>query len=92
MLVHRQLGLATGEEFQSRMEPVRLDARQQLDALVGERLGGVPPRVVLAAVAARRYNRPDPLIEGGGQQDLLPLREWPASPIRAMSTSGTVAR
>ncbi len=73
MLVDRQLVLTTGEEPQSRMKPVRLDAGQQLNALVGERLGGVPPRVAFAAVAARRYNGPDPLVEGRRQQRLLPV-------------------
>ena len=63
ILVHRQLVLATREEPQTVAEPVRLHARQQLDALVAERLGRVAPRIVFTAVATRGHDRADAFVE-----------------------------
>src|SRR4029079_10364596 len=54
ILINGQLVLAPGKESQSWTEPVRLHAGEQLDAFVHERLGGVSPRIVFAAVPARR--------------------------------------
>ncbi len=50
---------------------MRLDAGQQFDALVGERFGGEAPWVTLAAVAGRRNDGANPVVESRGEQCLL---------------------